>query len=115
MSFIVKGCRWVTRTFLYLPTKTVYLSGPSLGVIGGWDGLEPVNICATLTKTNERLWVANHSECQRMIDVRFESLFVVVNMIIYLFVLYQLVYLCTFICAMCIYRTAVRTKYRRLT
>jgi hypothetical protein len=108
MSCLLYFCEWVSQTFLYLPSKAMYLKGPSFGAVGGWDGMHESMICSTLTKTDERLWAANKMDCSALIDFRFRSFFVIVTTAVYFAALYNMVSYAALFAMLWLYRKAVR-------
>lgn len=67
------------------PLKYVYLYGMGWNMLGGWGGASNAHICASLSQgSHPEFWSSSRDarlECQRMIDARFESIFVLFQFI----------------------------------
>ena len=72
----------------------LYVYGPAIGNLGGWQGKQPQTICSQLTLSNEEFWLKNIEECHRIISQHFYSWVVLFEMLIYFLFIGKLVIYC---------------------
>jgi hypothetical protein len=85
---LVAWCKVTVVAFLHmplrLPLEVLYRSAPSS--VGGWDGRSDAEVCAALTGVKVDFWVANQSECARLVTQHFDARYTVVLCVIYFYV-----------------------------
>jgi hypothetical protein len=79
-------------SWLLTPFAGLYLHGPPL--LGGWRGMDPVDICASLTSTSSARWHAQPEECYALVGEHFHSIVSCLFCVVYLWLLWTVVQLC---------------------
>ena len=77
----------IYETLLIAPVRRLYLLGPDLF---GWNGKTKSQICTIITNTPEYIWDNNLQECDNLIEKKFTSIFVIMETVFYLLLLYQI-------------------------
>lgn len=73
------------RILLFNPLKFIYLHGPFLGGYGFWNGVEPSDICAQLSKgVPARFWLDNIDQCEEQIDKQIVAMCISVWIIVFI-------------------------------
>jgi hypothetical protein len=67
----------------------LYVYGPTVAGIGGWQGKTPENICSHLSPSPQDFWLRNMDECHRLITQQFYSWVVLLEVILYFMILYK--------------------------
>lgn len=87
------------------PLRQLYFYGPSFMQFGFWGGIPHSEICQTITTYSEGFWRDNKSECSDIIENKFTSFRVTVEILVYFTLLYQLSrgvsYLCILLFCRC--------------
>lgn len=86
--------------FIVIPMYYLYVNAPSFGPVGGYGGRNNYEICQQIAqfKTSVDFWNAteqNRLECKVMLMKNFASFMAVVNVLLYVLLLYTLVKLIT--------------------
>ncbi len=76
------------RIVLLDPLRWLYVNAPSLGGVGGHEGLEPAEICTRLTGVPAAHWThAGAVSCELLIDRKVRSLATTLLVLVYLHLL----------------------------
>lgn len=78
---------WFARVFFITPLKNLYLHGPKF--LGFWEGKENSDICEKISGVNSNFWKYNRIECDNMIDKKFNSLIVVIQVSFYFYFIFK--------------------------
>lgn len=70
------------------PLRRLYLHGPGSTHFGFWAGQETTDICSDLTSASAGFWLQNMEDCQKLIDDRFESFLILLEVCGYFWILY---------------------------
>lgn len=74
--------------------KKLYLHGPGISSYGFWQGRAPHEICAMIAGNAADFWNTNQhtrTECQALIDAKFNTWIIAIETVTYFIVLYSLV------------------------
>jgi len=93
VRFILDAGQYFYNTIILRSLAKLYIYGPSVAGVGGWQGNSPETICSHLTRSSAQFWSENLTECYRLISQQFYSWVVVVEFILYLFVFVKCVQL----------------------
>ena len=77
--------------FIEYPLFLIYQNCPSIFGVGGWGGFSHEQICSRLTAQPERYWELNIDDCIILVNTRFQSFFITVQVAIYFLLLYSTV------------------------
>lgn len=69
------------------PLYYLYIEGPTW--IGGWQSKKAPDICSAITGVDANFWEQHPHECQDTIDRQFNSLYALVRVATYVFLLYK--------------------------
>lgn len=61
---------------LLLPFRYVYIRGPQIKGVGFWQGINPEDICSTLSSVPASHWSKHTGECDSLIDRKVEAFFI---------------------------------------
>jgi len=90
-SVAVSIYAWLRREAVVRPLRSLYMKGFGWGSVGGWGGASPAHICASLTAgSNPAFWSSTPEavrECDAMIEKRYQSVLVVVEYVMLIYVL----------------------------
>ena len=75
--------------FIEYPLFLIYQNCPSIVGVGGWGGFSHEQICSRLTAQPERYWELNIDDCIILVNSRFQSFFITVQVAIYFLLLYS--------------------------
>lgn len=75
---------------LFLPTKFLYLSTPSVNGVGGWGSRRMADVCESMTGYNSVHWARHASACEELVDKRVESVVAVFFAVLYVLILSRL-------------------------
>lgn len=79
----------VYSTAVRAPLRRLYFEGPCAWGAGFWAGQNRVDICAQLTQFTSDFWVRHMSECTDLIEQRYRSFVVSVEITAYSVLLYK--------------------------
>ena len=71
------------------PIRKLYYYGPSFMGVGFWEGMPNVEICAKITGYTEFFWQANQADCTEMINAKFYSFQISVEVLLYFLIVYR--------------------------
>lgn len=77
---------WLSWILIGAPLKYLYLHGPRLI---GWEGRYQEDICQEISNVPSDFWSKNVLECEQMIDRRFNSIYILVQVCIYCAMVYK--------------------------
>ena len=77
------------------PIRKLYFFGPSLSGVGFWRGLSPPEICSHLTSYSEAFWSENPGDCHILLENKFYSFLVSIEVLLYFVLIYKLSALCS--------------------
>jgi hypothetical protein len=80
----------IYNSVIIQPLQRLYLFGPEFMQFGFWSGKTPSEICQSVTTYSESFWLANADQCEDIIEKKFLSFRVTVEVIVYFAILYQL-------------------------
>jgi hypothetical protein len=81
----------VYQTFLVAPIRRMYILGPDYI---GWSGKTDAQICSIITNTPEHLWAEKHGACEYLIQQKLTSILVVIETLVYFYLVYLVLYKC---------------------
>lgn len=93
-AVVCSGLQKVSWVLVGNPIFYVYLHGPSW--MGGWKSRPEEDICAQLTSVEADFWYKNPSQCTDLIFRDFHAIYAVVQLVLYLWLLFQLMQTCMF-------------------
>ena len=73
------------------PLFLIYQNCPSIFGVGGWGGFSDEQICSRLTSQPERYWEINSSDCVLLVNSRFQSFFITVQVAAYFILLFSMI------------------------
>ena len=82
-------------TVIIAPIRKLYFFGPSLSGVGFWRGLSPPEICSHLTSYSEAFWSENPTDCHILLENKFYSFLVSIEVLLYFVLIYKLSALCS--------------------
>ena len=78
----------VVRIALLDPLRWLYVNAPSLGGVGGHEGLDPAEVCTRLTGVPAAHWAhAGSASCDLLINRKVRSLATTLLVVLYLYLL----------------------------
>ena len=86
------GLQKVSWVLVGSPIFYVYLHGPSW--MGGWKSRPEEDICAQLTSVEADFWYKHPLQCTDLIFRDFHAIYAVVQLVLYLWLLFQLMQTC---------------------
>ena len=98
----------VYHSLIVAPFTRLYRQGPSFYGFGFWRGASDQDICAALTKVEATFWQRNADRCARLIRDDVASYIVLVETVLYFYLLFCTVRLCVWLCARASRRVAER-------
>ena len=98
----------VTSWFVSAPLRALFERGP--GWIG-WQGRNYADVCAELTGSPATFWETHMDECSDIVDKRFQSFEIVVQFVVYGYLLFTITGL---LVRACIFRWTVVLPVERL-
>lgn len=86
----------IYTTIILKGLARLYVYGPAIGNLGGWQGKSPQTICSHLTLSDEEFWLKNMDECHRIISQHFYSWVVLFEMLVYFFLIAKVTMYCAY-------------------
>ena len=83
----------VSWALVGFPLYTLYRQGPAM--IGCWQGRTDDEVCAELSNTESSFWRLNRHQCGEMIEKKFNSVYVVVTIFLYCYILLTMLNIAT--------------------
>lgn len=90
LATVREAVSWLYARIILHGLARLYVHGPSIGGVGGWQGQSPEQICSKMTHSPEEFWVRNISECQRLISQNFYSWIVLLEVMVYFLAVYKI-------------------------
>ena len=87
----VELVKYVPELLFVQPLRTLYFKGPRLMGWGGWEGILLEDICSQLTTVPASIWRDQLSNCQDLVERKFQTFLVTISILSYCFVLYKVV------------------------
>ena len=78
------------QTVFIVPIQKLYFYGPVFLGYGFWEGASNTEICAHVTKYSQSFWESNTYDCDEIVNAKFYSFRVMVELTIYFACLFQL-------------------------
>jgi hypothetical protein len=82
----------VIDALIKTPLRLFYMFGPAS--FGMWEGKEEEDICARVSGVESSFWKIHRYQCEHLIDTKFNSFFITIQIGMYFFLLYKLVSFC---------------------
>lgn len=109
MQHIAASVAAVARYFVSAPLRALFERGPSW--MGGWQGRDRADICADLTGSPATFWLVHDVECDEIVEKRFQSFLVVVQISVYGYLVFTMLGL---LVRACIFRWTVTLPMERV-
>ena len=77
------------------PFRRLYFQGPEISGFGFWQGRPSNEICSMITGVSGDLWIKNMYECEDLLDRKFVSFVILVEIVLYVYVVYKIFQLLT--------------------
>lgn len=72
------------------PLRKFYFYGPGTSQFGLWGGMGPSEMCQSLSPLSISFWQTHSDECNMLLETKFYSFRVTIELIIYFSLLYRL-------------------------
>lgn len=105
----IPGISWIRsmyHTLILQGLAKLYIYGPSMGAIGGWQGQTPQGICSHLTPSSEEFWLRNPEECSHLITRQFYSWIVLFEVVLYFLIIFKVILWLTKSCVQLVFSTS---------
>jgi len=99
----------IVEWFISAPLRSLFYKGPTW--LGGWQGRAEADMCAEMTGSPATFWMMHTAECGDIVDKKFQSFQIVVQITVYG---YLLVTVASLIVRACIFRWTVVMPMERL-
>lgn len=95
--------------FISAPLRSLFYKGPAW--LGGWQGRAEADMCAEMTGSPATFWITHAAECGDIVENHFQSFQVVVQIVVYG---YLLLTVASLIVRACIFRWTVVMPMERI-
>lgn len=79
----------IRKFFFVALFRILYLTGPSFGGYGWWEGKSEPDICSALTNVDSQHWIENPEKCSKKIDNNVQGWVILVEIIFYSILAYN--------------------------
>ena len=94
----------IYETIIVNPLRKLYFYGPAMMQLGFWGGKQPSELCQEITTYSEQFWRDNLEQCQDIIEAKFMSFRITVEIAVYFSLLYHFAKYSSTLCLLLFYK-----------